>query len=281
MIKLENDQLVVLIEPLMGGRVLSVRSRTTAHELLFQPLAHHQSPVSGQNRFDAFAYGWDDCFPSVISAGSDYPDHGMLWSHLANVISQTETSVMLNIEDQNWKIKKCFTLHFSSIQVELEIELLSHSPREAFLTTHLLARYEKGMRLFPEIPFEDREHAPKSNFTSGEEMIGPLDACRKWWVKPEAMSRYFPKQLFQCGILYPRLGMKYSMGWEPKHFPFLGLWVTSGEFQGDRNLAWEISDGYFDSLKTAQQNRRLPIFQARQIKHFAYRISWESVENHP
>ncbi len=275
LIKLENPHLIVHLEPSMGGRILSVLSKPKGHELLFQAQAHHSPPSSPRNAFAPFAYGWDDCFPSVISAGLDYPDHGLFWGNTASTLSQTEDFVQLYLKHKKWEIVKRLRLLGSTLHIEIDIRHHSTIPSAAFFTTHLLARFEEGMRLFPEIIYQDREYAESSSCEFNERMQGPNGTSRKWWLKPEAFPRYFSQGATECGIHYPNLGMKYTMEWEQNSFPYLGVWVTSGEFQGDRNLAWEISDGYFDSLEVAERNQRLPSFQTNQTKTFAYQVKWE------
>ncbi len=83
-IALETEGLRLLIDPALGGKVCSLRSRQTGREFFFQD--RHVEP-SGERYVAHDMSGMDECFPTVAASsvrlGAEdvsYGDHGLLWS---------------------------------------------------------------------------------------------------------------------------------------------------------------------------------------------------------
>ena len=262
-----RGELEVVVVPGWGGKTVSVRHLATGEELLFQRPGVPEA--KDRTNFGEWAFGWDDCWPSVEAAGPDYPDHGALWRQAGRIVSQTETSltVELSPSDGQWSYTKTWQLEGSSVRLSIRIENRSRHWLPAFWTFHALVRVEDDMKLvFPGA--DERRTVFGENFAPGA--LPGTGHASKFWL-PGPVENGF------CGIDYPALGMAYRLEWDPVALPYLGYWVTNGGFQNQRNAAWEPSDGFYDSLAIARDNGALPVLGPGQTKEFALVLTWDSI----
>jgi galactose mutarotase-like enzyme len=258
-----RGDLEVVVIPSWGGKTVSIKHRASGRELLFQrPGA---SPHKPRMEFGEWAFGWDDCWPSVEAAGPDYPDHGALWS-LPGRAKASPGGLTVEIEPPGgrWHYTKTWQLDASSLKVRVQIANLGSEPLPAFWTLHALVRAEDDMRLvFPGADTRKTVHG--EDFSP--QALPRIGGTGKFWL-PRAVEKGF------CGIDYPSLGMAYRLNWDPEDLPYLGYWVTNGGFRGERNAAWEPSDGFYDSLVTAEANRALPVLAPGNRKSFSFTLTW-------
>lgn len=66
--------------------------------------------------------------------------------------------------------------------------------------------------------------------------------------------------------------------YDVKKLPYLGVWVTAGGFEGDYNCALEPSDGFYDSVRKAGENGRLPVLASGAAADFGFAVSLFSKE---
>jgi hypothetical protein len=247
--------------PEWGGKTVSIRHLATGHELLFQ---RPRKPPRRRDEFGDWAFGWDDCWPSVDAGEPGYPDHGALWRLCGKTKPSDGLTVEIEPPDQSWRYTKTWNLDGSSLKVGVRIDNLSPRPLPAFWTLHALVRFEDDMVLvFPGGDKRMTVHG-QSFFPRA---YPPPGTAGKFWL-PGEVSRGW------CGIDYPTLGMEYRLSWNPDDLPYLGYWVTNGGFRGERNAAWEPSDGFFDSVATTQTQGTLPILAPGQTKAFSFTLSW-------
>jgi len=72
--------------------------------------------------------------------------------------------------------------------------------------------------------------------------------------------------------------MAYRLEWDPRELPYLGHWATNGGYLGERNAAWEPSDGYYDSVETARANGALPVLGPGAVKTLNFKMTWRPLE---
>ena len=265
LITLQSSGLEVLVAPDLGGKTLSVRSKS-GHELLFQRSG--AQPV-GRSEFGDWAFGWDDCWPSVEAGGPGYPDHGALWSLSARVREKSASSLTLETapRDRSWLYAKTWTLVDKTIAIRVSMENLSTLPLPSFWTLHALVRLEDDMRLvFP--AGDSRKTVSGNDFFP--KSFPARGSASKFWI-PEPVERGF------CGVDYPSLGMAYRLEWDPRELPYLGYWVTNGGFRGERNAAWEPSDGFYDSIQTARRNGALPVLEPGGTRTLNLKMTWREL----
>ncbi len=57
--------------------------------------------------------------------------------------------------------------------------------------------------------------------------------------------------------------IRYLIQYDPLVHPYLGVWITKGGFKGEYNCALEPSNGFYDSLALAYENKKIPLLKAR------------------
>ncbi len=259
-----RGDLDVAVVPAWGAKTVSIRHRATGHELLYRRPG--RTPFR-RREFGDWAFGWDDCWPSVDPAGPDYPDHGALWRLTGKVRAFSESTLEVELVprgDRAWRYTKTWTLEGTRLRVGVRIENLSTEPLPSFWTLHALVRAEDDMALvFPagdkRMTVYGQDFSPRA--------LPPPGTASKFWLPGEAARG-------SCGIDYPSLGLAYRLTWDPKDLPYLGYWATNGGYRGERNVAWEPSDGYYDAVETARAQGALPALGPGQAKEFTFTISW-------
>ncbi len=86
--------------------------------------------------------------------------------------------------------------------------------------------------------------------------IGTLENrdCRKFYI-PAGQS------VSWVGLSQPRHGCSLHMRWQSTELPYLGIWVDEGAFNPKPAAALEPSNGFYDNLAVAVQNRRALLLQ--------------------
>lgn len=85
-----------------------------------------------------------------------------------------------------------------------------------------------------------------------------------------------PKKAYSqgcCGYRYPRSQMVATFHYDETQLPYLGFWCTAGWFRGDVNCALEPSNGYYDSVATAQSRRACPILEPGAAMDFSLELA--------
>jgi galactose mutarotase-like enzyme len=94
------------------------------------------------------------------------------------------------------------------------------------------------------------------------------------------MVKYYcdePVSKGHCGIYYPSNNVSYILDYDAQKLPYLGVWITAGGLQGEYNCALEPSNGYYDSIGRAYENKKLPILRQGESFNFELRITLKEV----
>jgi hypothetical protein len=62
--------------------------------------------------------------------------------------------------------------------------------------------------------------------------------------------------------------MNFLFTYDANKLPYLGFWRTLGGFRGDYNCALEPSNGFYDSIAKAQENKTCPILESGEVFSF-------------
>lgn len=286
MISLKSRTLVVTVAPELGGRIVSVFHHDKREELLFQnPRPGSSAALPGKgDAFPPWAWGWDECWPLVDPEVPGDTDHGDLWCQRAEIVEQTTTACVLKLRGLSVPadITKTVTVDAGGVEVALSIRNTGTETFHGFWTCHPLLRITDDMTLFPEISFAHRKFVVDGTVPfSGSQP--PPGTYGKFWVDQdphptkgslsmENTARDFAPNTL--GIHYPALGMEARLTLLEGEAPYVGFWVTRGGFQGDRNAAWEFSDGFHDSPGECRKNGAWPVYRPGEEKKFRYRVGW-------
>jgi len=297
---LENDKFKIVILPELGGKVASFFYKKQNFELLFQNKEDIYRLPQKNDDFSKFdTAGFDDCFPNiqqgeVIYGGKKiiYPDHGEIWFSKFDYTKDGDSWVLTYKSDlMDYIYKKSFTLGESGLDISFDISNVGKYNIDCFYTVHCLTNCEEGMEIiFPETVKEILNVSndstilgkrgtvhpyPVTRDLSGNEYhlnrIASKDAkkCEKFYAKN-------PVDTGKCGIFYPSINSYFSMEYDEKKLPYLGLWITENGFKECYNCALEPSNGFHDSIETAYKNNKYYILEPNKTFNFNLKLNISS-----
>ncbi len=272
--ELSNEFISCMILPRCGGKVLSLTYRDNGFEFLFQnPRGSFGNPQAG-SPFEAFeACGFDDAFPSIdpsrVTVGDrviDYPDHGEIWS--AGFDCQAEEDGMkLSFRSRllPYSYEKRLSLHGDMLRCSYQIANVGTVAFPCIWACHCLAAYMPDMRLvYPEgtetlevVLDSERLGLSGTVHSFPVSSDGAWDFTRVPGTPPAGMDKYYVRGKVKegkFGYIYPSAGMAAELLYDADKLPYLGFWITTGGYRGDKNCAFEPASGYYDSIETAGRN---------------------------
>jgi galactose mutarotase-like enzyme len=160
---LTNDAMEVIVLPELGGKILSLKSRATARNWLWQnPFLRLHRPPPDVSSYGPYDFGgWDEVFPTVDpcrvlnSAWSARPltDHGELWCRPWRILETKcardgSGTLVMGVDDPN--LPCCFerTLTLSTddslLTADYKLENRSEAPMPFIWAAHPLLAIEPG-----------------------------------------------------------------------------------------------------------------------------------------
>lgn len=269
---LKNDRMAVTILPKRGGKTASIFLKSRNFELLAQPPGGiYPSLLPGMPFHIGDASGFDDVFPSMGEGETEVqgelmklPDHGMIWTAPMHA-EQHENTVSLswNCPRPSFRYEKRIQLEENRVYYQIVITNTSSHLLEGIWVCHCLMHDEEGVNF--EFPEEARTAV---NLIPGS-CLGEAGREHKIWnsahdfLHPPADNsaiKFYVKEPIRngcCAANYPRSGIRVLLRFDPNALPFLGFWMTTGAYRGDRNFAFEPATGYYDTIACARTNGRL------------------------
>lgn len=272
--RLENEMLSVVVLPSLGGKIVSVYRKDRDFELAAQYAGdNYRIPKFGSDFSKYDASGLDDAFPNIVGADVvldgrryEYPDHGEIWSSSFET-EQMRDGVKLYYHSDvfHYAYEKRIVLSGDHIFLEYDINNTGTQALPCIWTFHGLMRYEEDM----EFLYSEDVQVFRNVFECEE--LGEIDRIyerknevydfeRVPFAQSGAMVKYYvegkQKRGF-CGYRYPSKRLECRYHYDPKQFPYLGVWVTAGGFRGDYNCALEPTNGYYDDIRIAEKNQSL------------------------
>jgi len=295
-IVLENENLKVVLHPHLGGKITSFYLKEKDFELAAessQEQTQVRSRMEAENRRDNFApyaYGMDDAFPNVNQEMIDwdgrklhYPDHGEIWSADFEICEQTLDKVRIRWHslEFNYSYEKCMKLNGHTLEIEYQIENYGNEELPCIWTWHGLLRYEQDMEIILPEKVGHYRNVLDDCILGEEGTVYPLQNDVYDFTKmlnPEEcnMIKYYNEEDVtdgHCGIYYPTQNVSHYLDYDAKIFPYLGIWITAGGFQGDFNVALEPTNGYYDRISKARDNQKLPILRAGEELDFTIKFT--------
>lgn len=291
--ELNSERLTCIVFPGHGGKVLSLKSRETGFELLFQNPRKDFKKAEPGSPFEEFeACGFDDAFPSIdagfVTIGGRevaYPDHGEIWSAGFDCLADGE-GLCLSYQSKilPYRYEKRLSLRGDTLHCSYRIENLGRDALPCIWACHCLVVYMPDMRLvYPagtreiEAVLDSGHFGPAGTvhqFSHSPEP-GAWDFTRVPGAETEGMEKYYVRgevKEGKCGFIYPSAGMAADLKYDEKELPYLGFWITTGGYRGDKNCAFEPASGYYDSIGTAAANERLRVLQPGEVMAFDLEI---------
>jgi galactose mutarotase-like enzyme len=295
-IRLESEQLQVIIVPDLGAKIVSLFDKTHQHEWLVPPMRPPQQTYYGADFVSQDMSGWDEMIPTISSCtwdGHFLPDHGEVWSIPWQVESLTN-DVNLSVESKvlPYQLKRsavlptpdCLELRYTlaptgSIampylwaahpQFAADAQTRIVLPTEVTRVVNVVARD----KIWGE---PGKMHAwPKASGADGQflnlDRVRPVqqNACRKFYVPPELA-------VGTASLVNEKLRCELQMNWSAAELPYLGLWVDEGVYNANPVAALEPSTGYYDSLDRAVSNGKVSILEPGKEKSWTLRVTIKS-----
>jgi len=278
---IENSIYRTLVLPNLGGKIASFYHKPKEFELLFQHKGDIYQKPDLNSDFAAFdASGFDDCFPSIAKETFMYgntavacPDHGEIWCSAFSYEALSQSTVRLKMTSKLLPYRYYKTISLTKSGLELEYEIINDGNDDfhCFYTVHLLMNCYQDMHIFmPEDVnsvvnvvdssylgrYLTEHHYPITKDTQGNtyrlDRVFPRTAGK--YEKYYAVNK-IAKGI--CGAYFPKKDVRFTMKYDSDKLPYLGFWISEGGFRGDYNCALEPSSGFFDSIKTAKENKKL------------------------
>lgn len=274
---LENEVLSVRILPGHGGKVASIYSKREQFDLLYQPLHGYPALQAGMPFSAGDASGLDDVFPSM---GEVYrgalaerplvlPDHGEIWTAAMAVEDASSHAAVLLAQGKvlPYAYRKHIQLDGRTLKLQIHIRNTGDRPLPLMWVCHCLMRLEKDTWF--DFPKECRRIfcLPGCTYPSASALETAIDhpAYRFHHAPPEGrmMMFYFrdPAVIGHCTAHYPASGMKAEMRFDTDSLPWLGFWITTGGYRGEKNFAFEPASAYYDTWTEAEKHNRLPLIE--------------------
>ncbi|MCR5024173.1 MAG: hypothetical protein K6A90_07570 [Lachnospiraceae bacterium] len=279
---LENDLLSIAVVPELGGKISSLFCKNRSFEAAARPgkgKAYLKPEADG--RFtDYDMSGIDDAFPNIDAETISYegrvlcyPDHGEIWSREMEVLERDRDSLTMKLFSGRFRYDYEKTVSLDRDEVTLHYDIVSRNdaPIPCFWTLHGLLTYKDNMEFT--FPGEGRtfinvlDDTPLGEngriYDAKRDVINfkrlPIKSLARYSGKPYYMKYYLADSVSEgsCGVYYPSEKVRVTYTYDKMTLPWLGVWINGGGFEGDYNVALEMTNGYYDSVGRALENKRI------------------------
>lgn len=270
-LKLENDRLSTIVVPELGGKIASLYDKNADHEWFAKPTNPPRHRTYGDTFTDYELCGWDEMFPTIVECPYPLderitlPDHGEVWLLPWETNEEVDNSIDLSVEGKAlaYTLHRAIGLQEQGLTLEYTLQNNSNASMLYMWAAHpLFAATEQTRILLPETVKQVVNVIADDSVLGAEGELhrypGALDqikaptskTCRKFYILPdEAIGWTGLQQLDKnCAI---------TLSWNANMLPYCGVWVDEGMFTTQSTVAPEPSNGYYDSLVTAQKNERV------------------------
>ena len=269
-IVLENDQLIVHILPNLGGKVASIKSKKTDYEYIFQASKKAYDFPDYAASFEKYdTSGIDDCIPTIDAcidpiSKSELPDHGDVWSLAWEIVNKTDHSLDLKVSLRSLPLvfHKTISLNETSLHFSYQLDNDTDQNYAYLWAFHGLLNYETNSFL----EFED---GLENYINVQNDELWNFDIRQLNNFKENHTYKYYFQDPIREGwarLTHPDQKTALEILFNPKDNPYLGVWLTTGGFKGEKNIAIEPCNGYYDALDRAIRNEKYQTISAKSQK---------------
>jgi len=273
---LENAVIRAEVVPELGGKIVSLRYKSTGKEWLIssgdRPL---KSLAYGSVFTEADMSGWDECFPTInacaIGKNNEIllPDHGEVWSLPWSSV-MTEKKLIGSVDGKRLPYRLTREIELigtSTLRLTYTIENRGAIPLPFLWTAHPQFAIDEPTKLL--LPSTMRKLLCVFNSQQGEagsSFIVPDN----WLITSEASGEgqkyYYPSPVSEAWSgLYGQQSNNYLLlKTDAATVPYWGVWVDKGMCNDRTTVALEPGIGYYDSLVRAISNGSAHMLAARE-----------------
>ena len=255
---LENNLIIVVLEPWDGGRITRIFDKLRRCEHVW-----NNERTSGFSRYysanydNMSAFGIEEAFPTALPcrhAGMDVPFFGEVWSISWNYTvvecSQDRVAVRLSCKTSTIPAEMSkivsITIDDMQVMVEYEIKNIGFGPFEYIMGVHPSFCIDEGSRIImPEGKYEIASLYPE-DLGSRSSFIWPD------WNEME-LSTVMPPDRNVCinfitksmnlgkfSIVNKTKGSSISVSYDNEFFPVIGMWLIYGGWRGHNCVMAEV-----------------------------------------
>lgn len=262
-IVIENESYLVKVLPQRGFKVSSFIYKKNNFEAFHQPQHEFKNLKEkypkgreGHLFINYDTSGCDDCIPTIDPCEVEFAsgtlnDHGETWYKEFDIIDKGENYVEGSTNLSSMPIKFTKKVKVSNNGIKIDYSAINKGDkRYGFMwSLHDLTKITEDSYL--ELP------EPFSYINVQNDEIWDFDVrIMKNLEKNKTYKFYYDKKLSkgEASLIYPSDNMKYTVKFSLEKTPYLGVWITTGGYKGETNLAIEPSTSFYDSLKKAVNN---------------------------
>ena len=283
---LSNDDLSVSVAPELGGRVVSIFDRASGREWLdgWRPAGKRRvwQPADPTDFSTGPGAGIDECLPTVLPCRfgrKAMPDHGELWNRPAEF---DEDLAQIGALACRWKLKSLpleFHRHIAigknTLAFNYRIVNISAGPVPFLWAWHALFSWRRGDRIclarsVKECRTPEGETVPWPQNKAGN------DLSRAHFAKgavPAAKVFAGPLSNGRARI-QAATGATLDLTWPAGLFPYAGIWITRGFWNGLHHWAIEPTNAPVDRLNEIKPSPApsVTMLAPREVREWCLRV---------
>lgn len=277
---LASAEASVSMVPELGGRIVSLRDRTSGREWLdgWTPACKRRigHPTDPENFASGPGAGLDECLPTVLPCRHgriQLPDHGELWNMRAGFDENLAAKGILVSRYQLRTLPLAFERRISlrgrEVLLAYRLENLAFTPAPFLWAWHPLFTWKRG----DEIRFTRSiksclaadgrrlswpEHETGCDLSRASFPNGSVPAA-KVFIGPMAMGK---------AEIRSATGARLVLKWPASLFPYAGIWITRGFWKGLHHWAIEPTNFPADRLSDIRKPSPQTRLEAREIREW-------------
>ncbi len=260
MIELSSPELTVTVAPEVGAKIVSFQHKKSGYDFLWRnsnlPL-RREDP--GSEYDPNFFGGIDELFPNDIPetiAGTDCPDHGVLWTTEFQIIAATNQSAILQAKFPTipFEMTKTLALEGARLTTETKLRNLDNKPWPFLWKLHAALAIEPGDKIScPAQRFHvadpDWSRRKEDGAWTGE-VVPPFDDTTEF---------LYLSDLTEGRIAWKRDNKFFQVSFDPAIFPYAWYFASYGGFDGHHVAILEPCTSMPISVNEAARLNQCPI----------------------
>lgn len=264
---LENDNLKIAILPKLGFKIASIFNKEKKLEYLFQPTKNEYHEASYADEFEKYdTSGIDDCIPTIdvckypLKKEITLPDHGDTWSLKWDIVENSYNKAVGTVKLPSLPLQftKSIELKENGLNIDYKVENISNEKVYYLWAFHGLLNYDE----YTELEFEEN----LVNYINVQnDEVWDFDIFKLKNFKENHTFKYYFTDEIKEGfaiVNHTKEKSKFKMSFDPKKLPYMGVWLTTGGFKNEKNVAIEPCNGYYDSLEKAYENGKVEFLES-------------------
>ena len=292
---LENKNISCTVIPSPGAKIVSLFDNRYSREWLVPPMRPVMEAGYESKFTDGSMGGWDEMLPTIDLCewkGIQLPDHGEVWQvpwECSTDNDSLQTAVHCRyfpfIFSRNISLFSDDTFIFSYTLTNVGEKSYpwlwaAHPQFSVNLQTKIC--FPEDVKQLVNVINGDPVFGAEGNvvnfpYGNGKEELhldhiglSDLGACRKHYCLPGCI-------ISKAGLTDQSSCCSLWLEWDHGVIPYCGLWVDEGAYHHKPVAAIEPSSGYYDSLKKAYDNHRLPYLDPKKSVNWNLRVNFSGM----